>query len=55
MHEGLWTGNGEGELTVDPTHIGGDIYAISINTIVPMQEDGLPGFTGELMHEAAGL
>ena len=40
--EGLYMGHGEGELTTEITHIENDRYAISINTVVPMEND-IPG------------
>ena len=43
--EGLYTGQGEGDLTVDLTHIEDDRYAISFNTLVPMDQDR-PGCAG---------
>lgn len=43
--EGVYTGSGEGELTLDLTHIEADRYAISINTIVPIS-DGFMGCAG---------
>lgn len=45
MIEGLWTGSGEGELTVDLSHIDGEIYGISIETVVPIEND-MPGCAG---------
>ena len=56
--EGLWSGKGEGDLTVDLKHVQDDIYKISIETVVPMQEDGLPGcgggIEGEVKLDSAG-
>ncbi|WP_439618891.1 hypothetical protein [Shinella sp.] len=49
--EGLWSGKGEGDLTVDLKHVQDDIYKISIETVVPMQEDGLPGCGGGIEGE----
>ncbi|MCW5720772.1 MAG: hypothetical protein KIS86_06480 [Devosia sp.] len=43
--EGLYFGHGEGELTLELTHIEDDRYAISIDTLVPMEND-LPGCGG---------
>lgn len=43
--EGLYSGYGEGELTVELTHIEDDRYAISIGTLVPMENDR-PGCAG---------
>ena len=48
--EGLYMGHGEGELTVDITHIESDRYAISINTVVPMEDD-IPGCGGGIEGE----
>lgn len=38
--EGHWFGNGEGDITLDLTHIQNDIYAMSINTVVPISDMG---------------
>jgi hypothetical protein len=43
--EGLYTGQGEGDLTVDISHIENDRYAISFETGVPMVDD-MPGCGG---------
>lgn len=43
--EGHYSGQGEGELTVDLSHIENDRYAISINTVTPMEND-IPGCGG---------
>lgn len=40
--EGNYTGSGEGELTLDLTHIEEDRYSISIGTLVPISDE----FTG---------
>ena len=45
--EGFYSGQGEGELTVDIAHIENDRYAISINTVVPMEND-MPGCGGSI-------
>jgi hypothetical protein len=49
--EGLYSGQGEGELTVDITHIEGDRYGVAINTLVPMVDD-MPGCAGDVSGEA---
>jgi hypothetical protein len=49
--EGLYTGQGEGELTVDISHIEADRYNVSINTLVPMVDD-MPGCAGDIEGEA---
>lgn len=55
--EGLYEGEGEGQLSVDLTHIEADRYAISITTLAPMQND-LPGcgggIAGEVLLSEAG-
>ncbi|UPA27882.1 hypothetical protein [Shinella oryzae] len=48
--EGLWSGQGEGDLTVDLTHVQDDIYKISIGTTVPMDGD-VPGCGGGIAGE----
>lgn len=48
--EGLYTGQGEGELTVDISQIEGDRYDVSINTLVPMVDD-MPGCAGDISGE----
>lgn len=37
-HQGHWFGDGEGEISLDLTHIESDIYAISITTVVPISD-----------------
>ena len=49
--EGLYSGQGEGELTVDITHVEGDRYGVAINTLVPMVDD-MPGCAGDVSGEA---
>ena len=49
--EGLYSGQGEGDLTVDITHIEGDRYGVAINTLVPMVDD-MPGCAGDVSGEA---
>lgn len=55
--EGYYMGHGEGELTAEITHIENDRYAISINTLVPMEND-IPGcgggIDGEVLLESSG-
>lgn len=43
--QGFWSGRGEGDLTVDLTHVQDDIYKISIGTTVAMEGD-IPGCGG---------
>jgi len=43
-HQGHWFGDGEGQITLDLTHIQNDIYGISINTLVPISD--MPGCAG---------
>jgi hypothetical protein len=43
--QGIWSGQGEGDLTVDLKHLQGDIYKISIETTVAMEGE-LPGCGG---------
>jgi hypothetical protein len=38
--QGLYSGEGEGQLEVDLTHIEDDRYAISISTVVPISDQG---------------
>jgi hypothetical protein len=55
--EGLYTGSGEGDLTLDLTHIENDRYSISINTVVPIQEEFMGcagGIDGEVLLSAEG-
>lgn len=50
--QGHWFGPGEGDITVDLTHLQSDIYAISINTVVPISDMGggcAGGVDGELI------
>lgn len=42
---GKYVGSGEGDLTVDLQHLRDDVYKISIETIVPMEND-VPGCGG---------
>ena len=48
--EGLYTGNGEGELSAEFSHIESDVYAFSISTSVPMEND-IPGCGGGIEGE----
>ena len=48
--EGHYSGHGEGELTVDLSNIEDDRYAISINTVTPMEND-IPGCGGGIEGE----
>lgn len=56
QHEGLWSGQGEGDITLDLTHIQDDIYKISINTIVPISDVGgcAGGVDGEVILDSEG-
>jgi hypothetical protein len=49
--DGLYTGEGEGLLEADITHIGDDRYAISISTLVPITDER-PGCGGGISGEA---
>jgi len=48
--KGHYSGHGEGELTVDLSNIEDDRYAISINTVTPMEND-IPGCGGGIEGE----
>ena len=52
-HQGHWFGEGEGELTLDLTHIQNDIYGMSINTVVPISDMG-GGCAGENRRPSGG-
>lgn len=55
--EGLYSGSGEGDLTLDLTHIEDDRYSISINTVVPIQEEFMGcagGIEGEVLLSKKG-
>lgn len=52
-HQGQWNGEGEGILTLDLTHLQDDVYGISINTIVPIQDGGFGGCAGGIDGEVA--
>lgn len=56
QHEGRWEGAGEGQITLDLSHIQNDIYAISINTIVPISEMSgcAGGVDGEVSLDSTG-
>ncbi|MBJ3784214.1 hypothetical protein [Devosia sediminis] len=50
-HEGLWSGQGEGDITLDLTHIEGDTYSAALETVVPISDQGggcAGGVEGEL-------
>ncbi|MET3896170.1 hypothetical protein ABIB57_000094 [Devosia sp. UYZn731] len=49
--EGNYTGSGEGELSAKIKHIDNDVFAISLDTIVPMESD-MPGCAGSVEGEA---
>ncbi len=56
-HQGHWFGDGEGNITLDLTHIENDVYAISINTVVPISDMGGGcggGIDGEVILDSAG-
>ncbi len=55
-HEGIWSGQGEGDITLDLTHLQDDIYKISINTIVPISDMGgcAGGIDGEVILDSNG-
>lgn len=55
-HQGHWFGDGEGQITLDLTHIENDVYGISINTIVPMSDMGgcAGGVDGEVILSSEG-
>jgi len=48
--EGFYSGSGEGELSMDLTHLDEDRYAIDIGTLVPMEND-MPGCAGGISGE----
>ena len=55
--EGIYTGSGEGDLTLELTHIEDDRYAVSINTVVPIQEEFMGcagGISGEVLLSKKG-
>ncbi|MET0436672.1 MAG: hypothetical protein ABW043_04195 [Devosia sp.] len=55
--EGHYSGSGEGDLTLDLTHIEDDRYSISINTVVPIQEEFMGcagGIDGEVLLSKKG-
>lgn len=55
--EGVYTGSGEGDLTLNLTHLDADRYAISIETVVPMTEKFTGcggGIDGEVLLSEAG-
>ena len=55
--EGHYSGSGEGDLTLDLTHIEDDRYSISINTVVPIQEEFMGcagGIDGEVLLDKKG-
>ncbi|KKB09703.1 hypothetical protein [Devosia chinhatensis] len=55
-HQGHWFGDGEGQITLDLDHLQNDIYAISINTIVPITDMGgcAGGVDGEVSLTSEG-
>lgn len=57
LTEGLYSGSGEGDLTVDLEHIEDDRYAISINTVVPISDQFMGcagGIEGEVLLSKRG-
>lgn len=50
VREGTYFGSGEGDLTVNLRHIENDVYAIGIETIVPIEND-MPGCAGGIEGE----
>lgn len=55
--EGHYSGSGEGDLTLDLTHIEDDRYSISINTVVPIEEEFMGcagGIDGEVLLSKKG-
>lgn len=56
-HQGHWFGSGEGDLTVDLTHIQEDQYGIAISTVVPITEEFTGcagGIDGEVLLDSDG-
>ncbi|SMQ65347.1 hypothetical protein SAMN06295905_1203 [Devosia lucknowensis] len=55
-HEGFWSGQGEGDITLDLTHVENDVYKISINTVVPISDVGgcAGGIDGEVILTSEG-
>ncbi len=56
-HQGHWFGEGEGDITLDLTHIQNDIYGFSINTVVPISDMGggcAGGVDGEVKLDSKG-
>lgn len=56
-HEGMWIGSGEGDLSVDLSHIQEDQYGISISTTVPISDDFTGcggGIDGEVLLDSKG-
>lgn len=55
--QGHYSGSGEGDLTLDLTHIEDDRYSISINTVVPIEEEFMGcagGIDGEVLLSKKG-
>ncbi|UYO00108.1 MAG: hypothetical protein KIT02_02420 [Devosia sp.] len=56
-YEGLWTGQGEGELELHLSHLDGDVYKLSLSTVVPISDLGggcAGGVSGEVALTAEG-
>ncbi len=55
-HQGHWFGQGEGDITLDLTHVEDDIYKMSINTVVPISDVGgcAGGVDGEVILTSEG-
>ena len=54
---GKYVGSGEGDLTAQFTHLQDDIYAVSIETVVPISDQGsgcAGGITGEMIMSKKG-
>ncbi|MDV3250743.1 hypothetical protein DevBK_05285 [Devosia sp. BK] len=49
-YSGTYLGSGEGDLTLELNHIEDDAYGISIETVVPMEND-MPGCAGGIEGE----
>lgn len=56
-HAGLWSGQGEGDITLDLTHIDGNTYGAALETVVPISDHGggcAGGVEGELALTSEG-
>src|SRR5690606_9989278 len=54
--DGKYVGSGEGELSAEITHIEGDVYAVDLETIVPISDMGgcAGGISGEMIMSKKG-